>query len=477
MGNSASCITDVPTLFLHQNQIVEKSKTASTSVLSANQELKIYRQLKNSFMDMSRHSLPLEEIASHILAQHKALEELYTCKSFTCPKVRFGRTGLQMPIITLGGMRQQLTWAPKEGTTLDDIPKDCQTNFSDIIERAMELGINHFETARFYGTSELQYGPLLKKYQRDSYILQTKVPPKENAEDFLVMLKKSFTELQLLEETDYVDLLSFHGLNRPEHLDWILKPGGCMEVIRDWQKQGKIKHVGFSTHGMTPLIVQSIETGQFDYVNLHYQFIGSYTATGSGSSGSGGNLDAIVAAQKQDMGVFIISATDKGGALYEPPQKLFRACLPLTPIAFNNLWLWSHQPSIHTLVVGASRPSDLDEHLEAAMQYGKASETLAAVTKRLYAMAEDRSVVPWTGDSSESFLDNWYKGLPTAYENDEGLPIGNLYWLWFICRAWGLYGFALKVNGKKIERGGEKTFLDDIPMKIYIQNKRMSDNS
>ena len=39
----------------------------------------------------------------------------------------------------------------------------------------MQVGINHFETARMYGTSELQYGQALKKYNRADYILQTKV--------------------------------------------------------------------------------------------------------------------------------------------------------------------------------------------------------------------------------------------------------------------------------------------------------------
>ena len=129
-----------------------------------------------------------------------------------------------MPILTLGGMRQQETWNPKEGTKLEDISKECQANFERIADRAMELGINHFETARGYGTSELQYAPIIKKYPRESFILQTKVAPKENAADFLATLEKSFSELQLNEE-GYVDLLSFHGLNRPEHLEWIRKPG------------------------------------------------------------------------------------------------------------------------------------------------------------------------------------------------------------------------------------------------------------
>ena len=120
-----------------------------------------------------------------------------------------------------------------------------------------------------------------------------------------------------------------------------------MEVIKEYQAQGKIKHVGFSSHGTVDVIVSAIETGLFDYVNLHYHFIGSYVSTGTGPCG--GNLAALKAAQKQDMGVFIISPSDKGGALYEPPKTLYKACLPLTPIAFNNLYLWSSEIPIHTL--------------------------------------------------------------------------------------------------------------------------------
>ena len=101
-----------------------------------------------------------------------------------------------------------------------------------------------------------------------------------------------------------------------------------MEVIRDYQKQGLIKWVGFSTHGMEPLITKACATGQFDYVNLHHQFIGSFTASGTGSTG--GTYPSIEAARAQDMGVFIISATDKGGGLYKAPVKFQDACAPLS---------------------------------------------------------------------------------------------------------------------------------------------------
>ena len=48
---------------------------------------------------------------------------------------------------------------------------------------------------------------------------------------------------------------------------------------------------------------------------------------------------------------------------------IYQLCQPLSPITFNNLWLWSSSVPIHTLVVGAARPSDMDDHLESAQLY------------------------------------------------------------------------------------------------------------
>ena len=85
---------------------------------------------------------------------------------------RFGRTGLQMPVISCGGMRYQHKWQdvdPKE------IPPANQANLEATIHRAVELGINHIETARGYGSSEVQLGQVLPKLPRDKIIVQTKV--------------------------------------------------------------------------------------------------------------------------------------------------------------------------------------------------------------------------------------------------------------------------------------------------------------
>src|ERR1041384_3961240 len=95
---------------------------------------------------------------------------------------RFGRTELQMPVISCGGMRYQYKWqdvAPAE------VPADNQRNLEAPIHRAVELGINHIETARGYGSSEMQLGSVLPSLPREKIIVQTKVGPKESTKEFL----------------------------------------------------------------------------------------------------------------------------------------------------------------------------------------------------------------------------------------------------------------------------------------------------
>ena len=138
---------------------------------------------------------------------------------------RFGRTELQMPVISCGGMRYQFKWQDVEP---GEIPADNQANLEATIRRALELGITHIETARGYGTSEMQLGRLLPTLPRERMIVQTKVPPAATAEEFLATFEKSMAYLRL----EHVDLLSIHGINLRQHLDWTLREGGCLAAAR-----------------------------------------------------------------------------------------------------------------------------------------------------------------------------------------------------------------------------------------------------
>ena len=256
------------------------------------------------------------------------------------PTRRFGRTELSIPLLSLGGMRFQQSWTDLPA---DQIQPESQDNLETTLQRAIQKGFHHIETARHYGSSERQIGWALPRCPDPARILQSKVPPRDDPEAFEEELSLSCERLG----SERLDLLAIHGINLPEHLEQTLRPGGCMDVVRRWQAEGRIGHVGFSTHGPTELIVASCDSGAFDYVNLHWYYIRQ------------DNSPALDAAQRQDMGVFIISPTDKGGHLHTPSQRLLDLCDPLHPIVFNDLFCLS-DPRVHTISVGAARPEDLD---------------------------------------------------------------------------------------------------------------------
>ena len=256
---------------------------------------------------------------------------------------RFGHTELQMPVISCGGMRYQHKW---QDVPPAEIPPENQANLEACIHRSLELGINHIETARGYGTSEMQLGWVLPKLPREKLIVQTKVAPQSTAKKFIEIFNTSMKYLKL----DHVELLTLHGINNRELLDWSVKKGGCLDAARQLQREGRCRFVGFTTHATTSIINDTISGGEFDYVNLHWYFVNDL------------NWSCIEAATAKDMGVFIISPNDKGGKLYEPPQKLVDMCAPLTPMAFNDLYCLA-RPQVHTLSCGVAKPSDFDAHI------------------------------------------------------------------------------------------------------------------
>ena len=119
-------------------------------------------------------------------------------------------------------------------------------------------------------------------------------------------------------------------------------------------------------------IQAAVSTGEFDYVNLHWYYIFQR------------NWPAIIQARARDMGVFIISPSDKGGKLYAPPEKLVELCSPLHPMVLNDLFCLSH-PEVHTLSIGAACPGDFDRHLETLSLLEDAPAVLAPILARLEA--------------------------------------------------------------------------------------------
>jgi predicted aldo/keto reductase-like oxidoreductase len=249
---------------------------------------------------------------------------------------RFGKTNLRFSVFSLGTMR-------------------CVTSETDTrqtVQRAIALGINHLETAKGYGKSEQYLGAILKdglSVPREQLYITTKLPPVADADIMRQWIDESLKRLNL----DYLDCLAIHGLNTGEHLAWVQAPEGCMQAIQEAIAQGRVRHVGFSTHAPLEIVLAAINTDLFEFVNLHYYYFFQRHAA------------AVELAHQKDLGIFIISPADKGGRLYTPPQELQDLCQPFSPLALNYRFLLS-DPRITTLSVGPANPDELTEPLKSA---------------------------------------------------------------------------------------------------------------
>ncbi len=353
------------------------------------------------------------------------------------PCRRFGRTNIDMPVLSLGGMRFQKSWKELD---IGEINEFEQNNVQSILDHAIKYGLDHIETARYYGTSELQLGIAFKNIDHFPRIIQTKVPPYENPKIFEEELKKSFERLGVKK----IDLLSIHGINTSNHLNQTLKENGCFSVAKKWQNEKLIGNIGFSTHGELSLIKKAIKSNKFDYINLHWYFINQ------------NNLSAIKLAKSYDLGVFIISPTDKGGHLHSPSDKLLDLCNPLHPIVFNDLFCLINK-DIHTISVGVEKISDFDHHLKSVALLPRANDFLPKIIKDLKNEAINTLGLDW--------YYNWNKNLPRWQDTPGCINIPVLLWLSNLFESWDMKGFAssryqLLGNGSHWFPGNNADLLD-----------------
>lgn len=146
------------------------------------------------------------------------------------PMATLGRSGLRVSRFTLGGYHAAV--------------RDMDTAV-EIIHRAMDLGVNFFDSAHHYnnGRSDEAYGKALAGGRRQKVLLMSKAH-----------LRSRDAAMRQLEETlkrmntDYLDLWQCHQVSTMEEVDQILAPNGALEAFVKAKEQGKARHIGFTGH-------------------------------------------------------------------------------------------------------------------------------------------------------------------------------------------------------------------------------------
>jgi aryl-alcohol dehydrogenase-like predicted oxidoreductase len=148
------------------------------------------------------------------------------------PKRPFGKTGVEVTMVGLGGGSR----------FYDPVPDDEKG--ADLVRRAVELGIEYIETGANYGpqdVSERRIG-LAMKTHRSRVFLETKI----DARDYDGAMREMERSLKLL-QTDRIDLMLHHFL-KPGDVDKVLAENGAEKAIRKMVDQKAVRFRGFSTH-------------------------------------------------------------------------------------------------------------------------------------------------------------------------------------------------------------------------------------
>lgn len=149
--------------------------------------------------------------------------------------------GIKLSALGMGNMRLPV----KDGNDGNiDIEKS-----REMIDYCMKSGINYYDTAYGYhnGQSEIVVGELLSKYDRDSFYIASKFPGYDLGN--MPKVKEIFEEQLKKCRVEYFDFYLFHNVCEA-NIDAYLDPEfGIYDYLMEQKKNGRIKHLGFSTHG------------------------------------------------------------------------------------------------------------------------------------------------------------------------------------------------------------------------------------
>lgn len=249
----------------------------------------------------------------------------------------------------------------KTGLKMSDI--SCGTGrlpSSSMILRAVDRGVNYFDTAPDYGSAERYIGDAMKRIQRDKIIIASKfctpypypshLPPGSSKKEYIEAVEGSLLRMK----TDYIDFCFVHAIgeqNKQKDLELKrLLDDEMLAAFQDLKKAGKVRFLAVSSHGpdnMEDLLMAAIESGHYDMIMPAFNFMKFPRVP-----------DVLKEAKKRGVGVVAMKTLagakdmdfDSKGAAF-------------APAAFK--WVL-HHPEVNGLIITIKSVSDLDLYLSAS---------------------------------------------------------------------------------------------------------------
>jgi predicted aldo/keto reductase-like oxidoreductase len=165
--------------------------------------------------------------------------------------IRLGQTGIETAAIGFGGI---------------PIIRLGRDEAATLLRQALDKGITFFDTANRYMDSEEKMGQAFAGI-RPKVVIATKTGMRR-AGPAMEELELSLTRLG----TDYIDLYQPHQVSTPEDFETLFGPDGAMEALVTAREQGKIRHIGVTSHSLE-MARKLVATGLFATIQFPYNLI------------------------------------------------------------------------------------------------------------------------------------------------------------------------------------------------------------
>ena len=216
-----------------------------------------------------------------------------------------------------------------------------------VIKKAVEVGVNYFDTAPAYQQSRDYLGKYLWNYAKREEIFLASKTHERSYDGTMSLVEDSLKRLN----TNYLDLLQLHDLREKEDIDKIFSKNGAIHALEDLRKEGKVRFVGITGHHDPNILIEAIKRYDFDAVLLcvnaadqHYlPFI----------------TTMIPQARKKGMGVIAMKVTAQGQAL---------SCISMED-AFN----FSLSQDVDLAIIGCKTPQEVEQNASLANNFKRLS--------------------------------------------------------------------------------------------------------
>lgn len=291
-------------------------------------------------------------------------------------KRKMEKLGIETSLLGFGCMRFPVT----EDGGIDEAEAER------MLDKAYAAGVNYYDTAYPYhgGESERVVGCVMKKYDRGTFYLATKLPCwlVKTVEDVDRIFNEQLEKLQ----TDYIDFYLMHALNKDRFQEMVNI--GCIERLEQLKEEGKIRNLGFSFHDNYEAFEQIINYRDWDFCQIQLNYMDANEQEEFQQAGMKGYR--LTEEKKVPL---IIMEPVKGGSLASFPEditRMFRSLDSAASIAsFALRWVGS-LPNVKVVLSGMSTMEQVEDNLKTFGQFKPLSQKESETIDKVVALINSR---------------------------------------------------------------------------------------